>query len=266
MNPHTSSLWPLLTLLARVLVVVVAAAIVPLVGHINPNPFSFTTDNIFWLAANWLTAAVLTVVAGASGLGVRRHADLLRTIAAIAIAIELLIVLIMVIVQAIGGARPELLAASVLRLVALLLASVTVVLAFLVSRGSAGQSLPLLGLGAVTLAALVAELAAIVDSWVPAGSSLFLYDAENLVLAACTVVGVWLAMRLTRAAVWAGAGVLAVLALVLVWSTIRNPSYNVPAAVISVYVIESLLAIAAVVTAILAAMATKPGRVPSNPA
>lgn len=257
MPARDSSAWPTLTVVLSAVAIMSAAVVVPLIGGVNPNPFSFTTNNIFWLGIIWLTPAVFVLAAGASGAGRRvSGSEALRIAAAALTGFGLLIVLVIAVVQTIGQARPELRWETLLTLVSLVSAGVAVVLAFVALRGVGGRREPLafLGLALLVAAQIVFDLGGQLQYWATLSGLVILREVvENLL----PVVGVWLIAGAHKIAVWAGAGLLIVATALMVQSLISNQLHGRLGAIIAANCVQTVFFVAAVVTAVLAAAAVR---------
>jgi len=258
MTTPARSIWPAVTVAVYALCVVLPAIMAVLYTHINPNPFSFTTDNVFWIGATWLTPVVFILAAGALGLGPRAPgAEAARIVAAAVTGFGLLIMVIIVVVQAVWSARSDLRLESLLILLSVLLAATAVVLAFLKARGTEHAVAPIFGLICLTVAAV----AFAVSGLLPISAELPAFGvARELAGAVVPLVGVWLVTRERPAEAWAGAALLAVSVLLDIVGLVFAARAPFAVAALAIDFLITGLAVAAAVTAVLGAIAVSKAR------
>lgn len=251
------SIWPALTVVLAAVAVVSGVVVVPVYGTINPNPFSFTTDNIFFIATGWFPQGVFVLAAGAAGIrhGMTGTASL-RIAAAVAAGVGLLMALIIVGVQALGGARSDLRLQGGLAVLALALAGCAAVVALVAPRRTAGSHNPaaILALACLMAAAIIFGVREELQYWSLVPASVIV---RTLVDDLLPVVGVWLIVRNRKIPVWIGAALLIVIVILTLQYLISSIAVGDAGASIAMTSVEAFFSLVSAVAAAAAAGAVR---------
>ncbi|GAB4086229.1 hypothetical protein GCM10028784_28590 [Myceligenerans cantabricum] len=226
-----SSYWPVVTV-----VLLFAAAWTPVLltllrTGIDPDPFAFHTNNVFWVLTTVGSGATLTLAVAAAGLPARAGgATALRVAATVVVGAQLVVLAVIAVIQIVKDARASVMTETVVTIVAVVLAGVAVVLAVGSARsarrtdaaggGSAPSRAPTVGLACV----LVGQVVLAVATTARFPDETGFYVATLLIstfTSLASLTGLWLVCRPARGAAWAGAGTLCLLAVLSLGSLVN---------------------------------------------
>lgn len=257
-------IWPAVTVVLLTLAAWVPVALTLLRVGVDPDPFAFRTDNVFWVLTITGSAATTTLAAGVAGLRPRATGSgVLRVAASVLIGAQLFVLGVIAVIQVLWDARTAIMAQALVTIVAVLLAGSAVLLALRGARAErrgrtaagARDGRPLAGL----VCALVGQVALAVGVTTQFPGEFGIYVVSLLIstlTAAATLTGLWLVGRGHGAAGWVGAGVLCLMAVLSVGSLVNLFALvDLPPAHLVVQAAQYLVYAAGAVTAVLAARA-----------
>lgn len=246
-----SGIWPALTIVLATVTSAMAVVVRLATATVDPDPFAFTTTNVFWLIVTTGIPAVLTIAVGAAGMRPRRPgARGVRIAAAVLTGLYLVLLGVIAGVQFALGARPVVLLQTGAGAIAGLLAAGAVVLGFLAARR--GTTRPgLIGLGLVLTAQVVLTLGKILA--VGADPVIALGIVTSALTPAASLTALWLVGRDHPRTVWTGALILCGLAVVTIGSAINIVAIGLPGTSLPLQTVQIVLYLGAAVAAVLAA-------------